>query len=165
MRRSRSATRYSINVDHQSSLLNAHVERFFPKEYATLSRVAAAGRWIPENRSCFLGMATVWKLNVDAHIDRNDWSICALTCGGNFAGGRLHLPDLNVTFRCKPGDIVIFRSNLLYHAIGEWLPGIMNEGDACTPGRVSWVRFTHKKVVDRFKGNPGSWNRAAYDTT
>ncbi|KAK0435843.1 hypothetical protein EV421DRAFT_1739903 [Armillaria borealis] len=120
--RARSATRYSINIDQQSSLLNAHVEHFFLKEYTTLNRVAAAGRWIPENRSCFLGMATIWKLNVNAHIDRNDWNICALTCGGNFVGGQLHLPDLNVILQ-------------------EWIPGIMNEGDTCTPGRLQERRI------------------------
>lgn len=101
-RQSQSATCYSINLDHQSSLFNAHIERFFLKEYATLSCVAAAGWWIPENWSCFLGMVTVWKLNVNVHIDQNDWSICALTCSGNFMGGHLHLPDPNVTLQYVP---------------------------------------------------------------
>ncbi|SJL08163.1 uncharacterized protein ARMOST_11526 [Armillaria ostoyae] len=93
---------YSINVDQQSSLLNVYVKRFFPQEYATLNQVAAAGRWIPEKTSCFLGLATVWKANVNIHLDEHDWKICALTCGGNFVGGRLHLPDLNLSLECAP---------------------------------------------------------------
>ncbi|PBK90549.1 hypothetical protein ARMGADRAFT_1032543 [Armillaria gallica] len=95
-------------------------------------------RWIPENQSCFLGLAMVWKLQVDAHADECDWHLCTITCGGNFMGGTLHLPDLNISLEYKPGDIVIFRSSMLYHSIGEWIPGIIHKGDPCTPGCVSW---------------------------
>ncbi|KAK0432708.1 hypothetical protein EV421DRAFT_1742097 [Armillaria borealis] len=35
--KAQAATHYSINVDQQSSLLNAYVECFFPQEYATLN--------------------------------------------------------------------------------------------------------------------------------
>ncbi|KAK0432707.1 hypothetical protein EV421DRAFT_1719295, partial [Armillaria borealis] len=121
-----------------------------------------AGRWIPKKMSCFLGLATVWKANVNVHLDEHDWRICALTCGGNFVGGQLHLPDLNLSLEYKPSDIVIFCSNLLYHSIGEWLPGIMCEDDSCTLGHMSWIRFMHKKVVKHLKGKPGNWFRSNY---
>ncbi|KAK0185382.1 hypothetical protein F5146DRAFT_937634, partial [Armillaria mellea] len=131
------ATRYSMNIDQQSILLNVLTKKFYLTEYATLTRIADAGRWILENQSCFLGLAMVWKLQVDAHADECDWHLCTITCGGNFMGGALHLPDLNISLEYKLGDIVIFRSSMLYHSIREWIPGIMHKGDPCTPGCVS----------------------------
>ena len=52
-----------------------------------------------------------------------------------------------------PGDIVIFRSPYLFHAIEKWKPGPMLPHHTCTPGRVTWVHFTHSdvhvKLVDK----------------
>ncbi|KAK0191928.1 hypothetical protein F5146DRAFT_1135653 [Armillaria mellea] len=141
-----------ICFNQQSILLNALTKKFYPTE------------WIPENQSCFLGLAMVWKLQVDAHVDERNWHLCTITCGGNFMGGALHLPDLDVSLEYKPGDIVIFRSSMLYHSIGEWIPGIMHEGDPCTPGCVSWVHFTHASVVQHLGGKPAGYMRSMYCT-
>lgn len=54
-------------------------------------------------------------------------------------------------FRYNPGDIVIFRSPYLFHGISQWEPGVMLPDHTCTPGRVSWVHFTHANVVEKLK--------------
>ena len=59
---------------------------------------------------------------------------------------------LTLYARYKPGDIVIFRSPYLFHAIGPWMPGRMGPNDTCTPGRVSWVHFTHADVHEKLQG-------------
>lgn len=51
--------------------------------------------------------------------------------------------------RYEPGDIVIFRSPRLFHGIGPWKPKPMLAEDTCTPGRVSWVHFTRREVMEQ----------------
>lgn len=71
----------------------------------------------------------------------------------------------------RPGDIILFYSDALYHSILPWVPGVMSEAparmpdetkqayqlrlrqdhsDIITPGRVSWVLSTHKDMVKKF---------------
>jgi hypothetical protein len=79
------------------------LERLCPKEWNRLQRAHKAGRWYQDiDQSCFLGTVTVWKLEVDVHIDQNDFELCVLTCGGNFVGGELYLPDLNLCLKQVP---------------------------------------------------------------
>jgi len=61
--------------------------------------------------------------------------------------------------RYKPGDVVIFRSPYLFHAISRWSPGPMVEKDKCTPGRVSWVHFTHASVHDQLEDKEDGYFR------
>lgn len=99
-RRAQAARAYVNAMQPMTKMINMLVEEFFPKDYLKLKSTERAGRWVTEaNEGCFLGLATVWKLQVDAHIDSKDYEICAITCGGSFNGGHLHLPDLNVSFR------------------------------------------------------------------
>ncbi|KAK0434253.1 uncharacterized protein EV420DRAFT_1654112 [Desarmillaria tabescens] len=67
------AHQYYLATDRQSAYLNALMKRFFSMEYATLIRAAKAGRWVQGIQSCFLSLATVWKLQVDAHLDEKDY--------------------------------------------------------------------------------------------
>lgn len=98
--RAQAARGYVNAIQPTAKFLDMLVKAFFPKEYAKLKPTEAAGRWTTEaDQGCFLGLATVWKLQVDAHIDQRDYEICAITCGGAFQGGHLHLPDLNVTLK------------------------------------------------------------------
>lgn len=56
--------------------------------------------------------------------------------------------------RYNPGDVVIFRSRYLFHAISHWTPGPMVQEDKCTPGRISWVHFTHADVHEKLVDKP-----------
>ena len=56
-----------------------------------------------------------------------------------------------------PGDIVIFCSLYLFHAIGHWKPGPMLSHHTCTPGRLSWVHFTHSNIHRKLKDKPAGY--------
>ena len=72
---------------------------------------------------------------------------------------------LSNRFSYQAGDIVIFRSPYLFHAIGPWTPGPMMPGDACMPGRVSWVHFTHALVHHKLVDKPAGFflSRGKFD--
>lgn len=56
---------------------------------------------VPEStEGCTLGLATVWKLQGGVRLDGDDWELCMTVCGGNFSGGSLYLPDLNLCLAC-----------------------------------------------------------------
>jgi hypothetical protein len=59
--------------------------------------------------------------------------------------------------RYNPGDIVIFRSPYLFHAISPWTPGPLLPEHTCTPGRVSWVYFSHADVVNVLADKKEGW--------
>jgi hypothetical protein len=69
------------------------------------------------------------------------------------------LLSLTLTSSYNPGDVVIFRSPYLFHAISKWVPGPMMSPDKCTPGRVSWVHFTHADVHEKLKDKPKGFFR------
>lgn len=65
--------------------------------HAELQACAKAARWYTElDGGCFTGLATVWKCQVDPHIDRLDWEFSVTICAGNYTGGHMYLPDLNL---------------------------------------------------------------------
>lgn len=66
-------------------------------------------------------------------------------------------PKLTDYSRYAPGDIVIFRSPYLYHGISPWIPSPMVPSNTCTPGRVSWVHFTHADVVEKLWNKPANY--------
>lgn len=71
------------------------------------------------------------------HIDRDDdkYGFCWLVPLGDWEGGDLIFPQLNVRIKLKPGNILAFRSNLLVHGN---LP--------CSDVRHSLVFFTHNNL-------------------
>jgi hypothetical protein len=96
-RRQTAARQYIFATELQTKYLDLLLKLNAPKEYAILKRSAKAGRWYTECKSgCFLGLATVWKCQVGVHIDRKDWELCVITCGGDYVGGKLYLPDLDL---------------------------------------------------------------------
>jgi len=81
----------------QRKYLDILLMTFAPKEYAELRKSSDAGRWyVDDDAGCTLGLATVYKLQVGLHLDEGDWELCITVCGGNFHGGHLYLPDLNM---------------------------------------------------------------------
>jgi hypothetical protein len=71
------------------------------------------------------------------HIDRDDdkYGFCWLVPLGEWKGGDLIFPQLNIRIKLKPGNILAFRSNLLVHGN---LP--------CSGVRHSLVFFTHNDL-------------------
>jgi hypothetical protein len=70
-------------------------------------------------------------------MDRDDdkYGFCWLVPLGEWEGGDLIFPQLNVRIKLKPGNILAFRSNLLVHGN---LP--------CSGVRHSLVFFTHNNL-------------------
>lgn len=60
------------------------------------------------------------------HEDDKDWrnGFCAVTALGDFTGGELMFPELNLSFIIKPGDVILFRSWILYHGAGIVTSGL-----------------------------------------
>ena len=54
-----------------------------------------------------------------AHTDFEDYhgGYCCLVLLGQYNGGALYFPELKLTIPCLPGDIVLFRSDLLQHQV------------------------------------------------
>ena len=71
------------------------------------------------------------------HIDRDDdkYGFCWLVPLGDWEGGDLIFPQLNVRIKLKPGNILAFRSNLLVHG-----------NLSCSGVRHSLVFFTHNNL-------------------
>lgn len=88
----------------------------------------------------FLGLAYLKNIQAHNHKDkggvRDGW--VGMTCVGEFKGGELCFPDLDVKLRFLPGDIILFRSCILQHfvraTIGE---------------RSSLVFFSHSSAETR----------------
>jgi hypothetical protein len=90
---------------------------------------------------CFFGMALVHNLRVLPHVDSGDdkQGFVAMTPIGNFTGGELLLGTHGEMFKLnyKPGDIILFRSAILRHAVAKF------EGN-----RTALVLFSHQDVMD-----------------
>jgi hypothetical protein len=97
----RNARAYIAATAPQQKYLDMVLEKYAPLEHAALKKSAAAGRWYTESEEgCTLGLATVWKLQVDVHLDCDDYELCMIVCAGNFRGGHLYLPDLDLCLKC-----------------------------------------------------------------
>jgi hypothetical protein len=93
----RQARSYIAATAPQQKYLDMLLKTYAPEEHRQLKKSAEAGRWYTEStEGCTLGLATVWKLQVGVHLDAGDWELCMIVCGGNFIGGNLYLPDLNL---------------------------------------------------------------------
>ena len=92
--------RYLLATEPYSSYLNQLVRHLAPDEWFHLQRSYTKGQWYQDvEESCFLGLATIWKLQVDVHIDQGDYELSVITCAGSFTGGGLYLPDLGLHLR------------------------------------------------------------------
>jgi len=76
-----------------------------------------------------------------AHKDLKDWKdgYCAVITFGNYQGGQLHFPELNITVQRMKYGITFFKSAQLLHEV-----------QAFTGSRGSLVLFTHNSVLNKF---------------
>jgi hypothetical protein len=163
------------------------VEAVCPEDYKHMKSAHEAGHWVgtalPTHPShnlrspggCMLASATLYKLQTGLHRDvEDDW--CAIVNDGRYSGGEALFPDLALKLkyilllmlcryidylsghiRYSPGHVIIFRSSALYHAVAKWTASQMEPGDIFTPGRLSWVYFNHKHIVDFLQDKPKGW--------
>jgi hypothetical protein len=99
-RQTLAARKYKQATRLQAAYLDQILKQVAPREYGRLSRAQKAGRWLSDDtNNCFLGVATIWKLQVEAHVDHRDCLLSVITCGGSFSKGYMYLPDLGLCLR------------------------------------------------------------------
>ncbi|KAF8067031.1 hypothetical protein FPV67DRAFT_1670489 [Lyophyllum atratum] len=98
--RAQATRQYLIATERQAGYLSQLVHKFAPTEWEALMAAKRKGAWYTDGKqNCFMGLATIWKLQVEAHLDRRDYELAVITCGGEFYGGDLYLPNLGVRIR------------------------------------------------------------------
>jgi len=76
------------------------------------------------------------------HVDFDDMEICVvIPFGGAFTGGYLSFRWLNIEYKLKPGDMIIFRSCKLLHSVTEVVTGL----------RQSLVLTSQRFVIEKIK--------------
>jgi len=70
--------------------------RAFPAHHELFTAAFNAGVYDTRDPGPFLGRALVWKLHVDPHVDKGDNGPAVIFNFGNYTGGELYLPDLNL---------------------------------------------------------------------
>ncbi|KAF8236907.1 hypothetical protein L208DRAFT_1053825, partial [Tricholoma matsutake] len=102
-----------------ADLLSAYFKKAFPEYHKKYSEAFAAGCWSQVDPGPWLGQALVFNLQVLPHVDGLDNGPTACFPVGFFSGGDL---ILSLFYRYAPGDILIFLSGWLYHAVQLWQP-------------------------------------------
>ncbi|CAB5386653.1 unnamed protein product [Rhizophagus irregularis] len=157
-----SDTASSHNIDHQncvndllfalqpiSNSVNRFVNKYYEHYYTKLSKLTM-GPFVPRTFGIFPTIAINFNVISNYHWDSNDDpnGLCFLVALGDFEGGELCFPQLQILVKLKPGQIVAFPSYLLLHGNLPIIRGI----------RFSIVYFVHanflsKKFEDFHKNN------------
>ncbi|KZS86333.1 hypothetical protein SISNIDRAFT_492054 [Sistotremastrum niveocremeum HHB9708] len=147
------------------------MQRVFPEEYKKYKTAFEKACWTCDE-GCWIGRSVVWKCQVDLHLDGGDGvlGICAiLNCGFYVPANASHLgtsavyPDLNMAFAYLPGEVLMFRSGFLFHAVMPWLPAPQTSGDSLVPGRIAVVFFTPENLLNDLQTAGGQTaNRLAF---
>jgi hypothetical protein len=91
------AVRYYFQATAETAeFLKAYFTVAFPEEFPRYQKAFEAGVWINEDPGPWLGRAIVYKLQVEAHQDRSDGGPTAIFNVGQYTGGELCLPDLEI---------------------------------------------------------------------
>ena len=142
-----SNTASSHNVEHQECVNNllhnleplSNCVNLFFKEYYeqlyTKQKNLLWGPFAPRSFGIFPTIAINYNTISDFHWDDNDNpnSLCCLVALGDFEGGELCFPQLQIVVPLQPGQVVVFSSRLLLHGNFPVLKGI----------RYSIVYFIH----------------------
>ena len=143
-----SDTASAHNIEHQdcvnkllyalqpiSQCVNKFVERYYEHYYAKLNKLTW-GPFAPKPFGIFPTIAINFNVISKYHWDSNDNSdgLCFLIPLGDFEGGELVFPQLQIVVKLKPGQIVAFPSCLLLHGNLPITKGI----------RFSIVYFVHE---------------------
>ena len=93
------AVKYYYTVTHDvSELLGTYFSVAFPEEHARYREAFDAGVWHLEDPGPWLGRALVYKLQVKPHRDALDGGPTAMFNVGQYEGGRLYYPCLDLKF-------------------------------------------------------------------
>jgi hypothetical protein len=80
-------------------VLSAYFQLCFPEAYEQYREAFEAGIWLVEDPGPWLGRVIVYKLQVKPHVDRLDAGPTAIFNVGQYEGGELYIPCLNLKFQ------------------------------------------------------------------
>jgi hypothetical protein len=144
-----SSTASSHNINHQkcvdnllyalqpiSNSVNKFVNKYYEHYYTKLSKLTW-GPFAPRAFGIFPTIAINFNAASNYHWDGNDEpnGLCFLVALGDFEGGELCFPQLEIVVKLKPGQVVAFPSYLLLHGNLTITKGI----------RFSIVYFVHQR--------------------
>ena len=124
-----SDTASSHNIDHEncvnnllyalqpiSNSVNRFVNKYYEHYYTKLSKLML-GPFVPRSFGIFPTITINFNVISNYHWDINDApeGLCFLVALGNFEGGELCFPQLQIVVKLKPGQVVAFPSYLLLH--------------------------------------------------
>jgi hypothetical protein len=100
---------------------------------------------------CWSHRAFLFNQETRAHRDVRDDKLgfAALATFGSFIDGFLVIPELKLKFRHQPGDVVIFKGQLLTHFVTPWEPRDTNGERYCV------THFTHQTLVEYLEKEHG----------
>jgi len=116
------------------------VRQYFPELASVMAEIPQTERMF-DLFSLFIGNITC---GTKIHTDSKDYhnGFCAAFPFGNYTGGELYFPVIEMTFLVKPGDLILFKSSALKHGTKEY------QGD-----RKSVVLTIHNKHMLQAIGN------------
>lgn len=135
-----------------------------------------AGVWLQHDPGLFLACVVVYKLQSRLHWDKHDVGPSVLFPVGQFTGGEMVFPQLNMKlqwvihystiqslthYRYAPGNFCIFYSSVIFHKVTLFIPlpqTIEQAADDITPGRIGSVFFFLKASLAILKGKPKGWD-------
>ncbi|TCD65769.1 hypothetical protein EIP91_002208 [Steccherinum ochraceum] len=171
---------YLAGDDPIQFYLEEVLKKQMPDEFAALQETGRKARWIRErllerrvaagekwakmegcspyiSEGIFMNRVTLYKLQTSLHRDKKDY-LCVIFCAGEFIGGEGLFPDLGVKLKYRPGDVIIFYSDALYHAVAPWVATIGQSVNGIAPGRNSRVFNTHVDTMETLsRPYPDEW--------
>ena len=114
------------NVDHQECVnnllrslnpLSNSISNFIRDSYDTKLSKLSWGPYAPRSFGIFPMIAINFNTISDFHWDEHDEAniLCVLVALGDYEGGELCFPQLQVVVRIRPGQVIAFASRLLLH--------------------------------------------------
>jgi hypothetical protein len=144
-----SDTASTHNTNHQNCVnnllydlkpLSDSINKFFQKHYRNLYEKLNKLKWgpfAPRPFGIFPMIAINYNIISAYHWDKNDEpnSLCCLVALGDYEGGELCFPQLEIIIPLRPNQVVVFSSSFLLHGNLPVIKGI----------RHSIVYFIHKE--------------------
>jgi hypothetical protein len=108
------------NLLHELTPLSVSINKFFKKYYRNLYTKLNQVKWgpfAPRSFGIFPMIAINYNIISSYHWDRNDEpdSLCCLVALGDYEGGELCFPQLEIVISLRPNQVVLFSSNFLLH--------------------------------------------------
>ena len=91
-------------------------------------------------QTLFTALAVIFRGATLPHLDNSDspFGVCSMVVYGDFIGGGLYLPELDVVIPYRPGDVVMFYSRVTWHAVLPFVGASMFSTES--PARLVHVR-------------------------